>query len=340
MRRIGNLKEPFLSFDNFYSAFKKAYRATKNYAFAFHVDRELFRLQDEFINNRYVPGEYHCFTITEPKERIIAVAPFRDRVVHHALVNIIEPIFEKRFIYDSYATRKDKGTHKAIERAQSFLRKNPWYLKMDIRHYFASINHAVLIRLIERTIKDPFILDLCKAIISRGGAEGTGLPIGNLTSQFFANVYLNAFDQYVHEVLRMPAYLRYMDDFCIFGKEKETLKHLKAPIESFLRDTLKLETKPSATMINNRLHGLPFLGVRIYPNMIRYRKENFKRSLAKLKHREWEYQKGRIDYQHYTASMQSLTAHLTVYGNNLLKSILYYRKGNVSQTVLMDNYAL
>jgi hypothetical protein len=327
MRRSGGLKEQFISFENFYRAYKKAYRATKNYAFAFHVDRELLRLQDEFANNQYVPGEYRYFTIAEPKIRVIAVAPFRDRVVHHALVQVLEPIFEKRFIYDSYATRKGKGVHKAVARARSFLRKHPWYLKMDIRHYFASINHESLIRLISRVIKDPFIMELCGAIIGRGagpeGPGGTGLPIGNLTSQFFANVYLNAFDHYVQEVLRIPAYLRYMDDFCLFAGEKELLQHHKPMAEQFLRDTLKLEAKPRATLMNNRLHGLPFLGVRIYPNMIRHRRENFKRSMTRLKQREWEYRNGMIDYRYYSASMQSLTAHLAFYGNNLLKSILY-----------------
>jgi retron-type reverse transcriptase len=327
MRRTGGLKEQFLSFENLYGAYKKAYRATKNYAFAFHVDRELLRLQDDFINGRYVPGEYRYFTIAEPKIRIIAVAPFRDRVVHHALVQVIEPVFEKRFIYDSYATRKGKGVHKAVARAQYFLRKNPWYLKMDIKQYFASINHEALIRLINRVIKDPFIMKLCEAIIGRAAGpdepKGTGLPIGNLTSQFFANVYLNVFDHYVQEVLRTSAYLRYMDDFCLFAGEKEALKRRKPTVEQFLRDVLKLETKPAATLINNRIHGLPFLGVRIYPNMIRHKRENFKRSIARLKQREWEYRNGMIDYRRYSASMQSLTAHLAMYGNNLLKSILY-----------------
>jgi hypothetical protein len=199
---------------------------------------------------------------------------------------------------------------------------------MDIKQYFASIHHGTLIRLINRVIKDPFIMELCGAIIKRaagpdGSNSGTGLPIGNLTSQFFANVYLNAFDHYVQEVLRIPAYLRYMDDFCIFAGGKEPLKGHKNMMEQFLRETLKLETKPTATMINNRVHGLPFLGVRIYPNMIRHKWENFKRSMANLKQREWEYRNGMIDYRHYSASMQSLTAHLSAYGNNLLKSVLY-----------------
>jgi retron-type reverse transcriptase len=334
MRRAGGLKEQFLSFENLYEAYKKTYRATKNYAFAFHADRELLRLQDDFINGRYVPGEYRYFTITDPKIRVIAVAPFRDRVVHHALVQVMEGIFERRFIHDSYATRKNKGVHKAIARAQYFLRKKPWYLKMDIKQYFASIQHETLIRLIRRVIKDPFIMDLCGAIIGRaagpdGTNGGTGLPIGNLTSQFFANVYLNAFDHYVREVLRIPAYLRYMDDFCIFAKAKETVKRYRPVMEQFLRDALKLETKPTATMINSRIHGLPFLGVRIYPNMIRHKRENFKRSMARLKQQEWEYRNGTIDYRHYSASMQSLTAHLTAYGNNLLKSVLYM-KGDIS----------
>jgi retron-type reverse transcriptase len=326
MQRVGGLKEKFLFFENLYTAYKKAYLVTKSYSsykFAFHVEKELFLLQKELSENTYVPGDYFYFTIQDPKERVISVAQFRDRVVHHALVNILEPIYEKRFIFDSYATRKEKGTHKAILCAQGFLCKNHWYLKMDIRKYFDSINHKVLNTVIERKIKDRYILDLCRKIIAKGGDGIKGLPIGNLTSQFFANVYLDVFDHYIKDDKSVKYYVRYMDDFCIFSNDKELLKELYKEVVIFLDDKLKLDVKDTATLINTSLHGLPFLGVRIFPKMIRLKKENFKRSFSKLKTREWEYGKGFIDYNRYTSSMQSLIAHMNYYGNNLLQRRLY-----------------
>ena len=147
MKRCGNLKDSFLSFENLYAGYKKAFKATKNYPaceFTFNLDRELHLLRKELACASYVPREYRYFLIKDPKERRISVAEFRDRVVHHSLVNILEPVFEKRFIYDSYATRKGKGTHRAIARAQHYIRQNRWYLKMDIRKYFDSINHEIL----------------------------------------------------------------------------------------------------------------------------------------------------------------------------------------------------
>jgi retron-type reverse transcriptase len=332
MQRAGNLKTSFLSFANLYEAYKKAYRGTKSYrsyAFAFDADRELLLLQRELTDGTYEPGSYSYFTIKEPKERIISVSPFRDRVVHHALVNIIEPIYEKRFIYDSYATRKEKGTHKAIARAQYFMRKNRWYLKMDVRKYFDSIDHGVLNAIIRRKIKDPYILNLCEKIIMKGGCGLKGLPIGNLTSQFFANVYLDGFDHYIKDELKIKGYVRYMDDFCIFDSNKEALKTVRDSVKVFLSKKLRLEAKESATLINSRLHGLPFLGVRIFPGQIRLITENFNRSYKKLMTNEWQYKNDHISYEKYSSSTQSLTAHLNHWGNNLLKSRLY--TGTVSK---------
>ena len=126
------------------------------------------------------------------------MAPFKDRVVHHAVVNILEPLFEKSFIFDSYASRKGKGSHRAIERAQKFMRKRPWYVKIDIEQYFASMDHSILTQLIRKKVKDKGMLFLIQKIINRSGARGKGLPIGNLTSQFFANVYLDVFDHFAN----------------------------------------------------------------------------------------------------------------------------------------------
>ncbi len=335
MRRIGKLKESFLSFENLYSGYKKAFKATKNYSaceFTFNLEKELLLLKEELSSGEYIPRDYRYFTIQEPKEREISVADFRDRVVHHSLVNILEPIYEKRFIYDSYATRKGKGTHRAIEKAQQCMKNNLWYLKMDVRKYFDSINHEILNAVIARTIKDPFILNLCAVIISKGGDGIIGLPIGNLTSQFFANVYLDIFDHFIKDRHRIKHYVRYMDDFCVFSDDKEYLKSIKIKSIELLNESLHLEIKESATLLNNRLHGLPFLGVRVFSNLIRHKKENFNRSFKKLKTREWEYKNGVINYEKYSSSMQSLTAHLTHYGNSLLKSRLY--TGTVSKAGL------
>jgi len=326
MQRAGNLKPLFLSFSNIYAAYKKAYKGTKSYqsyAFAFNADREILLLQKELADGTYEPGNYAYFTIKKPKERIISVADFRDRVVHHALINVIEPIYEARFIHDSYATRKEKGTHKAIERAQFFLRRAGFYLKMDVKKYFDSIDHCVLNEIIQSKIKDKFILHLCGKIISKGGFGLKGLPIGNLTSQFFANVYLDVFDHFVKDELKIKNYVRYMDDFCIFDQNKETLKMLRDRIKLFLNDRLRLTVKESATLINSSLHGLPFLGVRIFPGTIRLIRENFKRSYAKLRINEWQFQNKHKEYRKYLSSAQSLTSHLNYWGGNLIKNRLY-----------------
>ncbi len=324
MRRVGSLKEDFLSFANLYHAYRKAFRATKSEeasAFSFHLEEELFTLQKELDLEQYQPGAYRVFKIYEPKERLIAAAPFRDRVVHHALINVLEPVYEKRFISDTYATRKAKGTHRAIKSAQNYLRRYHHYLKMDIRKYFPSIDHGILCAIIERTIKDPFILRLCRRIIALGG-EAEGLPIGNLTSQFFANVYLDPFDHYVKENLRIKGFVRYMDDLVFFARDRESLYALRGETEGYLFDRLALRVKPEATMINTALHGLPFLGVRIFPSLIRIRRENFKRSFRKLKEKEYLFRKERIGAEEYSAAMNSLTAYLNYWGNHLLKAQL------------------
>src|SRR6056297_999097 len=166
MKRMGNLYPELCSFNN--------------------LVQNLTTLREGLEKETYQPGKYRTFEISDPKKRTISVAPFEDRVVHHAIVNILEPIYERRFIYDSYATRKDKGTHKAVRRAQTFLRSNKFYLKMDIQHYFDSVVQDILINIIAKKIKDKRLMRLIETIIRNGGDGMTGLPIGNLTSQFFA----------------------------------------------------------------------------------------------------------------------------------------------------------
>ena len=190
------------------------------------LKNNLLLLRSELLLRCYKPKSLVNFIIHDPKIRKISKSDFRDRVVHHALCNIIEPIFENAFIYDSYANRMGKGTLKAVERFDSFKRKvtrnntcKTYVLKADIGKYFENVNHRILIRIIGKKIKDKKILRLIRIILANParGQSGKGMPLGNLTSQFFANVYLNELDHFVKHELRARYYIRYVDDFVIFN---------------------------------------------------------------------------------------------------------------------------
>jgi retron-type reverse transcriptase len=186
-------------------------------AFEERLADHLIELADELRHKTYQPGSYQSFYIHEPKRRLISAAPFRDRVVHHALVNVIEPLFERRFVSDSYANRKGKGTHRAIDRCQSFARRYRYVLSCDVRQHFPSIDHDILRAILADVIWDDDVLGLCDRIRPRG------LPIGNLTSQFWANCYLDPFDHFVKRELRCRAYLRYVDDMAFFSNSRREL---------------------------------------------------------------------------------------------------------------------
>ncbi|MBP7433190.1 hypothetical protein KA996_06565 [bacterium] len=314
VRRVGHLFEQIISFENLMTAFRKAKKGAggseSSNLFFFNLEIEIIQLQKELENGEYKPGEYRIFKVYEPKERVISVAPFRDRVVHHAVVSVLEPVFEKIFIFDSYATRKEKGTHKAVERAQNFMRKNEWFLKSDIKSYFASVDINMLIRIIKRKIKDVQVTELIEKILMNGSEDGKGLPIGNLTSQFFANVYLNIFDHFVKEKLKPNGYIRYMDDFVLFSQDREFLKNCRKKIEMFLKDSLGLCLKENATYINSNRNGLSFLGKRIYQGIIRIKRENLTRSLKKVHNRYRQFEKNIISEQKFTQSIASITGYL------------------------------
>ncbi len=299
------------------SAYKKARRGTRknqeNLHFFYNLEWEIIRLQKELISQSYQPGGYRFFTIKDPKQRLIAVAPFRDRVVHHALIHVLEPIFERIFIYDSYATRKGKGTHLAIRRAQHFLRKQDWFYKADIQKYFDNIGHSRLLALIARKIKDPLVLDLCERIFSNGGQAGKGLPIGNLTSQFFANVYLDPFDHFVKENLGLRGYLRYMDDFVLFRPDKDDLKKDRKAIKGYLADYLHLTLKPKACFFNRAGLGLPFLGMRIFARHIRPQSTHLRRIMKKYQAKRRAWQEGSLSEEELVACGNSYFAHLSHY---------------------------
>lgn len=313
MKRKGYLFEKLCSFDNLHKSFKKAFKGsgkTKEACrFHFYLENELWKLKNKLETDTYRPAKYRLFKIFDPKERTISVAPFRDRVIHHAAVQVIEPIFEPTFIFDSYATRKNKGTHKAIKKAGKFLKASFWYYKADISKYFDSVNHDILLELLQKKIKDGRLLNLLERIIRNSGSI-KGLPIGNLTSQFFANVYLNPLDHFVKDDKRVKNYIRYMDDMVFFANSKEYLKNVLNDVRVFLFNRLKLKLNPRYTFLNSRLNGLPFLGFRIFPNLKRIKKGNLKRTKTKLERKRTAFQAGKITEDHFVMSIRSMFDHV------------------------------
>ncbi|MFN0213178.1 MAG: reverse transcriptase domain-containing protein [Saprospiraceae bacterium] len=335
MQRIGNLYPQFCSFENLLLAYRKARRGTRSNletaAFFHQMEPELLALQAELASGVWQPQPYRYFEIYDPKQRTISVAAFRDRVVHHALVNVLEPIFERRFIFDSYATRKGKGVHAAVARAQHFLRSNGWFFKTDVEKYFDSIDHGILLGLLQRKIKDRQLLEVCEKIVRNGGAvrQGLGLPIGNLTSQFFANVYLDPLDHFVADGgaggFGSLAYLRYMDDFVIFSENKEHLKCWRPSIEIFLAERLALQLKPSATFLNSRENGLSFLGRRIFPATVRLHPQHLRRITSRLARREKSFLVGEITEETFVQSSDSYWAMLAFHPTLPLRRALAHR---------------
>ncbi|WP_104500350.1 reverse transcriptase/maturase family protein [Acinetobacter indicus] len=309
-----NLFSQIYDFENLYNAYLKARRGKRDrrevLKFELNLEENLIQLQNELIWGMYKTGEYRVFKVFEPKERDVAALPFQDRVAQHAILLVIEPIWERRFIYDSYACRINKGTHEGADRAQAMMRKvlrnhgQLYAFKADISKFFYSIDHEI--------------------IESSGG--GVGLPIGNLTSQLFANVYMHELDEYVKHRLKEKYYIRYMDDFCIFHHDKDHLRHLRIDIERFLFEKLKLKTNAKTQIFpvsikNGR--ALDFLGYQMWPTHRRVRKSSVSRIHRKIRFMQKQYSKGRIPAKRIQASMQSWLAHAShAQSFGLRKSIL------------------
>lgn len=318
MKRFGRVFEAVISFQSLYAAAYRAFRANRHNGdalqFMFHLEPELFQLQRDLEAGQYAPGPYHSFTIREPKERKIAAAPFRDRVVHHAVCAVLEPVFERRYIYDSYACRKDKGSHRALQRAWTFTRGGGYFLKCDVEKYFESVDHAALKALVRGRFKDARFLALLERIIDHNAphnAPGKGLPIGNLTSQYFANLYLDGLDHFVKEQFRVKRYVRYMDDFLCFSDNRYELHGLLGEVRGFLKERLCLNLKEGKCYIAPITQGLPFLGMRLFPGTIRLSRPSLVRCRHKLKRREREFVEGRITEDALIRSTGSLIAHIS-----------------------------
>jgi retron-type reverse transcriptase len=344
MKTFKNLYPQIGSFENLLLAARKA-RKGKRYKtptakFHINLEKELPTLQDALLNQTYHPGEYTEFYIYEPKKRMISAAPYRDRVVHHALCNVIEPIFENTFIYDSYANRRGKGTHKALQRYQEFSRKNRYVLKCDIQKYFPSIDHEILKDEIRRKIACPRTLWLIETIINFSNPQEEviayfedddlftpfsrrrGLPIGNLTSQFFANVYLNRLDHFVKETLRCKYYVRYVDDFVIFDNDKAPLHRVRKETKNFL-EGYRLKLHENKTRVYRTDEGLCFLGHRVFPEFKLLKKENVKRFRRKLKKMQQAYTEGAISVEGIRTSMQGWIGHASFSNTYRLRKKLF-----------------
>jgi len=330
MRTYKNLYDTICSFDNLFLAARKAQRGKRfkdNVAlFNMNLEKELLSLQGELQQQTYQPGEYRSFFIYEPKKRMISAAPYRDRVVHHALMNVIGNIFEKSFIFDSYANQIGKGTHRAVTRFQQYLRRYQYVLKCDIKKYFPSIDHEILKQKIRRKIADQKTLWLIDTIIDNSNPQDEvidyfpgddllaplerqrGLPIGNLTSQFFANVYLNDFDHFVKEQLRCQAYSRYVDDFVTFENDKIFLHEVKQAMAEYLTG-LRLQLHPTKCQIFVGELGVDFLGYRVFPTHRKLRMSNSLRFRRRLKKMAEKYRQDRITLTEVNASVQSWLGH-------------------------------
>ncbi|MCR4406308.1 MAG: reverse transcriptase/maturase family protein [Anaerolineae bacterium] len=332
MKTYKNLYPQICSFENLFAAYREAARGKRgrpNVArFEMELESNLLQLQEELEGQTYRPAGYYHFIITQPKRRRISAAPFRDRVVHHALCRVIEPIFERRFIHDSYACRVSKGTHAALDRCTAFARRYPFVLQGDVVQFFPAIDHAILRTILAHVLADAQTLWLCHRIMESGvgvladeydmvyfpgddlfaAARPRGLPIGNLTSQFWANVYLNELDQFVKRELKCRAYLRYCDDFLLFSESKQELHRWREAIITFLR-SLRLCLHEPQSVVFPVVTGIPFLGFRVYPDHRRLKRRNGVAFARRLRAWEKAYATGNLSLEDMSTRVQGWIAH-------------------------------
>ncbi|MBI4162299.1 MAG: hypothetical protein HY513_01340 [Candidatus Aenigmarchaeota archaeon] len=331
MKSSNNLYDELCLMKNLRKAYRKARKgkSSKWYVKEFEADieRNMFQLQKELRSMTYEPKPLKQFIIRDPKVRLISASNFRDRIIHHALCNIIEPIFEKIFIYDSYANRKGKGVHTALKRFNQFKNKisrngkllayakdnNMVYgyvLKADIKHYFDSVDHEILMRIIGRKITDKKVLWLIKKILGNHMCEipGKGMPLGNMTSQFFANVYLNELDYFVKHRLKAKCYIRYVDDFVILHESKETLESYKNHISEFLK-LIRIELHPQKSKVLPLHAGIKFLGFRVFYKYKLPKKGNVSRIMHRISQFSGLYKDGIMNKKEILQRMEGWNAY-------------------------------
>ena len=286
MKRTKNLFQKISELDNLYLAFYKAKKGKSQSSemqdFQKNLEVNLQQMASDIQNECFEIGNYKYFMIKDPKERKICAASFRERVLHHAIMNICHDSFENYQIFHSYATRPGKGTHAALQYAVACQQEHGWFIKLDVKKFFDTINHDQLKRFLENRFKEPKLLQLFfKIIDSYNSSSNIGLPIGNLTSQYFANFYMAQLDQYAKEVLKIKKYVRYMDDIVFWSSSEERLMTNYGLMTNFLQDNLKQIFKP--IVVNRTNYGFSFLGYIVSQNGLMPNKQSKMRYIAKTK---------------------------------------------------------
>ncbi|MEY3277143.1 MAG: hypothetical protein RL153_2411 [Verrucomicrobiota bacterium] len=336
MRREGRVMERVAAWENLRLAFGLASRGKRGrrevMEFEARLDERLGTMSDELREERVVWGGYRRFKVWDPKERQICAPPFRDRVLHHALMAVCGPVLDRALIHHTYACREGKGVHAALEAAEANARRHGWHVKLDVRRYFDSIEHGRLIKMLERRFKEWNVLSLFWSILETyQTSPGRGLPIGSLTSQWLANLYLDPLDRMVTETLRCPGYVRYMDDFVLWGDTRDEVRGWRGEVESFLRERLGLELK-ERTPVQPTGHGLPFLGFRLFP----HRRRRLERRSRDRFERGWRaarraFEEGRLGEREYQQRLEALFGWVSHAETSALRRALLERLGDVAE---------
>ncbi len=330
MKTYNHLFAEITSFENLLAAARRAERGKRQQAsvgrFRTNIEAEVLQLQRELRDQTYTPGGYREKIITRPKARLISAAPFRDRVVHHALCGVVMPLFERRMIHDLYSNRPGKGTHAAIRRCQEFCRSHPYVLKCDVRKFFPSMDHAILKGILRRTIRCRATLALLDKVIdgsnrqepvcnvypgddlALAASRRVGLPIGNLTSQWFGCIYLDAFDHWVIAELRCPGYVRYVDDFLLFGNDKAQLAEWRAIVVAKLAE-FRLHLNERKSRAFPTAQGVTYLGQRIWRGYRRLCRQNVADARRRLRWNARQYQCGRLSREALLTRWHSWRGH-------------------------------
>jgi len=302
-------------------------------AFASRADGELAVLREELTSGTWQPGPYGQFRVTDPKPRTISCAPVRDRVVHHALCGVAAPILERGFTEDCYACRAGKGTHRAAARARELVRRHGWTCKLDIRRYFDSVPHDRLLELLLPMFREKEVRRVIEVIVRHpvpGLPDGRGLPIGNLTSQWFANFYLSGLDHFAKETLKAPDYIRYMDDIVLFADGKAEIWRLHDGVCEWVGRERGLEVKGERTVTAPVSEGLAFLGLRIFPGGWRFQRTRLLRTRRKFRARERQWLAGEIDGSQLARCAAAAEGGVRWYGfRGILREVLKFESSKV-----------
>lgn len=322
MRIYTNLFNKLITPENLFFAWEEFRRDKKKkedvLIFEKNLEREIFSLHRELKSHTYKHSGYTDFYISDPKRRHIHKAQVRDRVLHHAIMGILYPLYEKTFIHNSFSCRIGKGTHKGVEALRGMLYKasknntrNVYILKCDIEKFFDSINHEILLSVLSSRIKDQELMNLLTEVVGSFTSyrstlfDRCGVPIGNLTSQLFANVYMDMFDQFMKHELKVKYYARYTDDFVIVSESKEYLLYLLPQIQLFLREKLRVQIHPKKVTITRSGRGIDYLGYVLFPHFTLVRKRTQKRALRKINEKILLYKRDEISEDKVHATLMS-----------------------------------